>query len=576
MGGTNEAKAKENKNKGNAAFKAGKWEDAVKYYGRAIKLDEKNFVCYANRSAAWLKLGNPEEALKDADKCIKLKPKYHKGHARKATALHALKRYADEVKAYKYGLKYCPDEEALKNGLEQAKRHRTNSSKASQAARKTTATMQAASSRKKKAANSSNVSQFVLQTKKNLELQMAAIQAQLDMVNELTKMNEEEKLDLLYTLLDKDGDGTIDAKELADGLRKRNDGLSFTDSIQKSIEMIAIYDDDGDAELNRNEFQHFVERMVSELNATFDEFAEFLVYQILFSEKEEEEEEEVDIDKLKEEVRERGQLLDTLSDPRMMSLFVLFDKDGDSTVDFKEVACGLYHLTKSMEESAKATTGLLLMMDKDDKRVLGYEQFAKLILAIAAAANSSFDEVADDLTLALTSEDAELDEEVLRELTIADEAYTQARDREREEKEHKKVMDALSYRRTTRLFDLWDANGDGTIDFEELVTGLRRYQSACNGGQSAEDVEKAAMALMSEDANGDQSLDREEFAYAMVNYSDAMNTDLHELIDFMCVVAALGDDSDYEKAYSKATEGGIIKKPSKKFKEAIGVDDNDA
>jgi hypothetical protein len=51
--------------------------------------------------------------------------------------------------------------------------------------------------------------------------------------------------------------------------------------------------------------------MVSELNATFDEFAEFLVYQILFSEKEDDDEEDVDIDKLKEEVRERGQLLDS-------------------------------------------------------------------------------------------------------------------------------------------------------------------------------------------------------------------------------------------------------------------------
>ena len=119
---------------------------------------------------------------------------------------------------------------------------------------------------------------------------------------------------------------------MADGLRKRNDGLSFNDAIQKSIEMIAIYDDDGDAELDREEFKHFVDRMVSELNATFDEFAEFLVYQILFSESDDEEKQDVDIDKLKEEVRERGQLLDTLSDPRMMSLFVLFDKDGDSTV----------------------------------------------------------------------------------------------------------------------------------------------------------------------------------------------------------------------------------------------------
>ena len=44
-----------------------------------------------------------------------------------------------------------------------------------------------------------------------------------------------------------------------------------------------------------------------------------------------------------------------------------------------------------------------------------------------------------------------------------------------------------------------------------------------------------------QDVDGDQALDREEFAAAMVNYADAMNTDLHQLIDFMCVVTALGD-----------------------------------
>lgn len=35
---------------------------------------------------------------------------------------------------------------------------------------------------------------------------------------------------------------------------KRNEGLSFSDAIQKSIEMIAIYDENGDAELDRDEF----------------------------------------------------------------------------------------------------------------------------------------------------------------------------------------------------------------------------------------------------------------------------------------------------------------------------------
>jgi Ca2+-binding EF-hand superfamily protein len=458
--------AAQNRNKGNASFKAGEWQKAINYYSKSLKVDPTNYIVTSNRSSAHLKLGQKEEALKDAEKCIQLSKTYAKGHARKAMALHAMKKFSDEVNAYKVGLKYCPDDKTLKEGMEKARQSRSSNSKASQAARKTEATLRAAKSRKKKAQTSSSVSQFVKETKKNLELQLAAIQAQLKMVSELAIMGVEEKLDLLYTLMDKDKSGTIDAKELADALRKRNEGLTFGDAIQKSIEMIAIYDEDGDAELDRDEFRHFVERMVSELHATIDEFCEFLVYQILFSQ-DDDEGEAVDIDQLKDEVRERGQLLDALSDPRMMSLFVLFDRDGDSAVSFKEVACGLYHLTKSMEESAKATTGLLLMMDKDDKRILVYEQFAKLILAIAAAAHTTFDEVADDLTLAMTADGADqMDPHVLKALTIADEEYAQARDAERAEKEQRKVHDALSYGRTLRLFDLWDVDGSGTIDFE--------------------------------------------------------------------------------------------------------------
>lgn len=456
--------------------------------------------------------------------------------------MRALKRFTEEVNAYRTGIKYCPDDKALKDGLEKARQQRANGSKASHAARRTEATMRAASSRKKKATSSSSVSQFVHETKKNLELQLAAIQAQLKMVSELAAMTMEEKMDLLYNLLDKDQSGTIDAKELAGGLRKRNEGLSFGDAIQKSVEMIAIYDEDGDAELDRDEFRHFVERMVSELNATVDEFCEFLVYQILFSTGDEDVEDDVDVSQLKNEIQERGQLLDALSDPRMMSLFVLFDKDGDQAVSFKEVACGLYHLTNSMEESAKATTGLLLMMDKDDKRVLVYEQFAKLILAIAAAANTTFDEVADDLTLAMTAEGAdEMDEQIMKALTIADAEYQQSRDAERAEKEQLKVIDALSYRRTLRLFDLWDSDKSGTIDFDELFVGLRRYQAAANTEAGVDETEEIVQALMAQDVDGDQALDKEEFAAAMVNYADAMNTDLHQLIDFMCVATALGD-----------------------------------
>jgi len=366
---------------------------------------------------------------------------------------------------------------------------------------------------------------------------MAALQAQLDMVNELVKMTIEEKSDLLFSLMDQDGGGTIDAKELAEAFRKQNEGLSFAGSIEKSIEMIAIYDEDGDAELDREEFEQFLKRMVKDLKTTFDEFCEFLVYQILFTE--DTAEEDVDLNELNEEVKQRGELLDSLSDPRMKDLFVLFDRDGNGYVSFKEVACGLYHLTNNMEESAKATTNLLLMLDKDDTRKIDFPKFAKLILAIAATSNASFDEVADDLTLALTSNSGHIDNQALKILTIADEAYAQARKKEKTLKNSINKLDPFSYQRVLMLFDLWDADGSGTLDFDELFDGLRRYQAASNNAHSVESVEEGVQMLMKGDIDGDQLLDREEFALAIMKYAEAVGTDLHELIDFICVITGL-------------------------------------
>ena len=91
---------------------------------------------------------------------------------------------------------------------------------------------------------------------------MASLQAQLDMVNELEKMKVEEKFDLLFSLVDRDRDGYIDARELANGLRKRNLSMTFADSLDKAIEFVATYDEDGDAVLNREEFESFVDKMV--------------------------------------------------------------------------------------------------------------------------------------------------------------------------------------------------------------------------------------------------------------------------------------------------------------------------
>ncbi|CAM9439347.1 unnamed protein product [Pylaiella littoralis] len=110
--------AQELKDKGNAALKAGDFQDAIASYTKAIDLDPSNHVFYSNRSAAHLSNGNAAKALEDAELCIKANDTWAKGFTRKGAALHKLKRYDDAADAYEEGLKTCPGDAALGRGLE--------------------------------------------------------------------------------------------------------------------------------------------------------------------------------------------------------------------------------------------------------------------------------------------------------------------------------------------------------------------------------------------------------------------------------------------------------------------------
>jgi Ca2+-binding EF-hand superfamily protein len=491
-----------------------------------------------------LKKGKFDEALADANNCIKLKPGFHKGYGRKGAAYHAMKKYDRAVAAYKEGLKICPDEEHLKMGLAAAKRAKVDSSKGNKAVQKSEATRRAATSRKKKTKKATSVSSFVKQTRAELKTEMAALQSQLDLINELAAMTDVEKLDLLFTLVDRDGDGTVDAKELAGSMRKRNSELSFGDSLERAINMVAVFDQDGDAKLDHDEFGDFVDVMTKELGTDFHEFAEFLVLQLVFSDSgntlEEEIAGELAAADINEAVKKREELFDMLVDPRMIELFKLFDKDGSRVLTFKEVACGLYQVTANMEESVRTTMNLLLMMDKNDTRTLNYEQFGRLIMGIVASAATTFDEIADELTMSMM-EGNDISDEDLATLIVADEET---------DGEKEADMDALSYNRLQKLFDLWDDDGNGDITFQELVGGLKKFQKVIEGPDNAEET---AQAMVGFDEDGDGVLGRKEFANAMQYYSKVVGVELHDLIDFMCITA-LGDDEnlDYQDAYKQS------------------------
>eukprot|EP00884_Botryococcus_braunii_P016910 jgi/Botrbrau1/3902/Bobra.0183s0123.1 len=91
------------KEKGNASFKAGQFEEAIDCYNRALAIDAENAILYSNRSAAYLQLKDYEKALRDAAVCLKLNPQWDKGHFRKGSALESI-NIRQALAAYEDGL----------------------------------------------------------------------------------------------------------------------------------------------------------------------------------------------------------------------------------------------------------------------------------------------------------------------------------------------------------------------------------------------------------------------------------------------------------------------------------------
>ncbi|BAS90262.1 Os04g0538000, partial [Oryza sativa Japonica Group] len=118
------AMADEAKAKGNAAFSAGRFEEAAAHFTDAIALAPDNHVLYSNRSAAYASLHRYPEALADAERTVALRPDWAKGCSRLGAARLGLGDAAGAVAAYEKGLALEPSNGALKDGLAHARQAR--------------------------------------------------------------------------------------------------------------------------------------------------------------------------------------------------------------------------------------------------------------------------------------------------------------------------------------------------------------------------------------------------------------------------------------------------------------------
>ena len=108
------------KNKGNEAFKAQRYQEAIDLFTKAIDCNPNDHVFYSNRSGSYLNNGQYDEALQDAETCIKMNPTWPRGYQRKGSALFYLERVDEAINTYKEGLKVDPNNADLQKDLKAA------------------------------------------------------------------------------------------------------------------------------------------------------------------------------------------------------------------------------------------------------------------------------------------------------------------------------------------------------------------------------------------------------------------------------------------------------------------------
>jgi len=94
--------------KGYALTTAGKYQEAVVAYARAIELDPKYAWAYYGRGHAYGRLGDPREAFKDFNRAIELDPKYLLAYLYRGAAYGKLGDYDQEIRDYDNAIELDP------------------------------------------------------------------------------------------------------------------------------------------------------------------------------------------------------------------------------------------------------------------------------------------------------------------------------------------------------------------------------------------------------------------------------------------------------------------------------------
>jgi len=101
------------KSRGNAAFKAKRYDEAETLYSKAIEHHPNAHTIFGNRSMARCNMGKFDDAIDDAEKAIKIDPTWSKGYMRQGQAQEKLGLLKSALKSFEKSAELDPENKAL-------------------------------------------------------------------------------------------------------------------------------------------------------------------------------------------------------------------------------------------------------------------------------------------------------------------------------------------------------------------------------------------------------------------------------------------------------------------------------
>jgi hypothetical protein len=96
-------------------YEAGKYEEAVAEYTKAIELDPKLATAYYGRGLAYFKMKQYDSALADFNKALELDPRSSAAWVGRGIALEGLGKYKEALEAYNKALELDPNDQTAKS-----------------------------------------------------------------------------------------------------------------------------------------------------------------------------------------------------------------------------------------------------------------------------------------------------------------------------------------------------------------------------------------------------------------------------------------------------------------------------